>query len=72
VIFAFTQVLFAFPQNWVAGSQPAVMLSAVPVVRDTDPVAFVKLITDVACTRVNPDTDEVIITVQDAVAAPPV
>ena len=71
-MYASTQALFAFPQNCVAGSQPAVTLSAVPVVRVTDPVAFVKLIFDVACTCVDPAVAEVIVTVHDAVAAPPV
>jgi len=68
VIFAFTHCLFALLQ--FAG-QPAVVLSAVPVVLVTVPVAFVKPIVDVACTCVSPVTAEVIVTVHEAVAAPP-
>jgi len=50
-IYASTQALFAFPQNCVAGSQPAVTLSAVPVVRVSGPpAAFVNVMFDVACT----------------------
>ena len=40
--------------------------------RDTVPAALVKPIVEVACTLVVPATAEVIVTVQLAVAAPPV
>ena len=66
---ASTQVLFAFPQFAV---QPAVTFAAVPVVRVTVPAALVNPIVEVACTVVVPATAEVIVTVQLAVAAPPV
>jgi hypothetical protein len=51
---------------------PAVVLSAVPVVRDKVPVALLNPIVELACTCVNPATAEVIVTVQLDVAAPPV
>ena len=66
---ASTQLLDAFPQFTV---QPAVTFAAVPVVRDTVPTALVNPMLEVACTLVVPATAEVIVTVQLAVAAPPV
>src|SRR5438067_604416 len=66
---ASTHVLPAFAQ--LAG-QPAVTFAAVPVVRAKVPVAVVKPTLEVACTVVVPPAVEVIVTVQVAVAAPPV
>ncbi len=63
------QVLLALPQFAV---QPAVVLPVEPVVRVTEPTALVNPMLDVACTWVRPETVEVIVTVQVAVAAPPV
>ncbi len=65
---ASTQFLSAFPQLTV---QPAVTLSAVPVVRETVPSALAKPTVEVARTWVSPHAAEVIVTVQLAVAAPP-
>ena len=65
---ASTQFLPALAQLLV---QPAVTFVAVPVVRDTDPLALVKLMLDDADTSVWPATAEVMTTTQDAVAAPP-
>ena len=64
-----SQLLFAFPQFAV---QPASTFAADPVVRVTAPTAFVNPMFEVACTVVVPATAEVIVTVQLAVAAPPV
>ncbi len=66
---ASTQFFAAFPQFTV---QPAVTFVAVPVVRDTVPTALVNPIVEVACTLVLPAIGEVMVTVQVAVAAPPV
>ncbi len=65
---ASTQLFAALPQFNV---QPAVTLSAVPVVRDTVPTALPNPIVEVARTVVVPATAEVIVTVQVAVAEPP-
>ncbi len=62
------QALAALPQF---AAQPAVTLSAVPVVRETVPTALPNPIVEVACTLVVPATAEVIVTVHVAVAAPP-
>jgi hypothetical protein len=52
--------------------QPAVVFEAVPVVRESGPpFAFVKPMLEVACTSVIPATDELIVTVQDALVPPP-
>ena len=66
---ASTQFFAALAQ---LAAQPAVTLAAVPVVRVTLPAALVKPTFEVACTWVRPPTAEVIVTVQLAVAAPPV
>ncbi len=65
---ASTQLLLALPQSL---EQPAVTLSAEPVLRETVPTALPNPIVEVACTVVVPATAEVIVTVQLAVADPP-
>src|SRR3954447_25378460 len=52
--------------------QPCVTLPGVPVVRVSEPVTPVKEISEVAETFVVPVADDVILTTQLAVAAPPV